>query len=272
MKGSAMKKILFILLMLLGGRAQEAACAVFPISTEIQIGRVLPLIQKAPKGVCVTIGAERAFRLGSLFEDLPLIIMVDISPEITRFHRINRALLRAPTRLLYRRLRHESSWEEWAALGTDLTPEDFAWWEKNVRDIKEYPLPEELNRYEKVLGIERYRDFRKKLLEVYPLLSSQFNNNMKAFFLEVTWKQLKDLPSLPFSSEEFAVFVEDRRPGEWGAKFIEDPQMAVDVSEIVEYRLGNYLFDDVLYGRLHKMAVEGRIISLELDLSKRSNL
>jgi len=41
---------------------------VFPVSMEMQIGKIKNLVDRSPVGIYLTVGGERAFRGASLFE------------------------------------------------------------------------------------------------------------------------------------------------------------------------------------------------------------
>lgn len=124
---------------------------VFPISSEIQIGKIKHLIEMAPKGMLITVGSERGFRAASMMKQITYLWLLDYSNEIIQYNLINRELLKSPSRQQYLHLRWKASLTEWKALSNKLNKDDFKWWEQNVRDIQNAPyrLPEYLNRYHK---------------------------------------------------------------------------------------------------------------------------
>lgn len=53
---------------------------------------------------------------------------------------------------------------------------------------------------------------------------------------------------------------------------MENPKEAVDLGQVADYKTGNYLFDEVLYQRLHRLAISQRLISLEINLANKDHL
>ena len=105
---------------------------VFPVSTEIQIGKIRNLIERAPaKGVYVSVGGERAFRSASMYKGVESLVIFDISPTIIRFNKINVELLKAENKEQYKKLRWESDFAKWQETSKDLTEADFKWWNDN---------------------------------------------------------------------------------------------------------------------------------------------
>lgn len=131
---------------------------VFPISSEIQIGKIQHLIQRVPCGLYLTVGGERGFRAASMSDKITALYMLDVHEDIIRYNRINRELLKAPSRQHYLHLRWDASFTEWQTLFEDIrktyrhtinvTHDDFDWWSKNIRDLNRegYVLPETLNK------------------------------------------------------------------------------------------------------------------------------
>src|SRR5689334_21034314 len=87
--------------------------SVFIISTEMVIGRARPILEKAPSGLFVTVGSERGFRGASMAPGTTHLLLLDFSPSIVRFNRMNAELLKAPTLREYRKLRWDSSYQDW---------------------------------------------------------------------------------------------------------------------------------------------------------------
>lgn len=249
---------------------------VFPVSTEMQIGKIRNLVDRAPKGIFLTVGAERAFRGASLFEKIEHLIIIDISPEITRYNKINIELLRASTKEEYKTLRWTSSFLKWQEISQFLTKDDFDWWNNTVRNQKGYSIPEELNKFGFVLDHRKYLNIHKKLMSLYPKVSKFYNEREKIFLKHVSWSEIekhqkrnKEL----LTKDEFDWWDKER-----GIKdscvsvFIEDPSQSVDLGQIIDYKSGNYLFDDKLYERLHSLVLTNKIMIVQLDLTKESDL
>jgi hypothetical protein len=70
------------------------------------------------------------------------------------------------------------------------------------------------------------------------------------------------------NKEEFSWYVKERRDKQSCLNLlIKEPNMALDLGKVLDYKSGNYLFHDNLYQRLHNLAVSKKIIILELDLT-----
>jgi hypothetical protein len=131
---------------------------IFPVSSEMQIGKVQHMIQRVPCGLYLTVGSERGGRAASMSEKITALYLLDIHDDIIRFNVINRELLKSPTRHEYLYLRWESTYQDWQNLfqsmrskyghEINISYEDFLWWEQNVRELARegYVLPEYLNR------------------------------------------------------------------------------------------------------------------------------
>ncbi len=131
---------------------------IFPVSSEMQIGKIQHMIQRVPCGLYLTVGSERGFRAASMSDKITALYLLDIHDDIIRFNIINRELLKTPTRQEYLYLRWESTFQDWKNLfqsvqiqyghTNSISREDFLWWEENVRELgrKGYVLPEYLNR------------------------------------------------------------------------------------------------------------------------------
>ncbi len=192
--------------------------SVFPISSEMQMGKLMPMLQKAPQGIYLTVGGERSFKGASMMPNVTYLFQMDLAQSIVKFNLINKELLKAPNKEMYKTLRWDASFLDWKAfvaqshhknIKVHLTIQDFEWWEDNIRDLNEmnYPLPEQLNRYHKSLPCDETDDAYEK---------------------------------------------------------------KVNLATILDYKSGNYLFDDVLYQRLHQLAVENRILTMQINLRDAS--
>lgn len=246
---------------------------VFPVSTEMQIGRIKNLVDRAPKGIYLTVGGERAFRGASMFEAIDHLVIFDISPDIVRFNTINIELLKALNKEDYKRLRWEGTFTEWQKVSDTLTEDDFKWWDENVRNFKGYDLPERLNRYG---SGSRYFKIRKKLMALFPKVSKKFNNYDKIFLTYVTWSDIENLQTDskdPLTKEEFEWFDQEKKfPQSCVQQLIDNPTQAMDWGQVIDYKSGNYLFDDKLYQRLHKLASDQKITVIQTDLTKAADV
>ena len=250
-----------------------AHALVFPLSTEMQIGKIKNLVDKASNGIYLTVGGERAFRGSSQFEGIEHLVIVDKSPVITRFNKINTQLLKAPDKELYKDLRWSSDFASWQQISPLLTKSDFKWWDTNVRKIQGYDIPEVLN---KEGHYDKYLNLHKKMLLVYPKLAIKFNNRLSVFLSFVSWPEIErnqlDLPE-KISKEEFDWFDnEKKQTNSCIVKFIDNPSTAIDWGQVIDYKSGNYLFDDKLYARLHNLAMNNNITIVETDLSSTDGM
>jgi len=267
--------ILFLSLLFLSS-ANADNQTVFPISTEMQIGRLKNIIDKAPKGCYLTVGGERAFREASMFEGIEHLIIFDISPVIIRFNKINIELLKAPNIESYKKLRWTSDFLEWKKTSPLLTEQDFKWWDENIRNMKaqDYNLPEQLNRYGH--DGDKYLRIRQKLMSIYPKISKKFNHYKLKYLENVEWSDIEKNQSTNgdvLTKEEFDWFDSNRKQKDSCVlKHIADPSTAVDWGQIIDFKSGNYLFDDKLYQRLHLLALQNKITAIQADITKEAGV
>lgn len=132
-------------------QSQELDFSVYPLSTELQIGKLQKFLIDAPKGICLTVGGDRGFKIGSMMPNITELWLIDISKDILKFNQINRELLKTPTRSNYLKLRWEADFTTWHNHNKNLSQQDFDWWQKNVRalDKLDFALPEYLNKFGK---------------------------------------------------------------------------------------------------------------------------
>lgn len=179
-----MRKVILLIILFLPKLLHAEEAEVFPVSTEIQIGKIRNLIERAPaKGVYVSVGGERAFRGASMYRDVESLVIFDISPTIIRFNKINVELLKAENKEKYKKLRWESDFAKWQETSKDLTEADFIWWNDNIRAIKGYDFPEILN---KTGRYDKYIKIRDKLLSSYSNFSKKFNNRESVFLQNIS--------------------------------------------------------------------------------------
>lgn len=276
----------FIALLLTLALPHNAVCAnkVFPISTEFQLGKIKPMLERAPEGVYISVGGERSFRGASMAPQVTRVYMLDIAPEIIHFNKINKELLKAPNRETYLNLRWKAPYDEWKKLNLNLTPEDFKWWEHNIRTLKNmnYAFPEILNRFE---GDPSARNFIKmwdKLSFVYQSLKNKDTQDQpeRQFIESLTLDQLKALEKkltistgiTPEDWEEWTKIKKDKESDCMFAHWFENPAQAVDLGQVVDYKSGNYLFDDKLYAKLHDLAMKGLLMVVKIDLTDKKQL
>ena len=230
---------------------------VFVISTEMIIGRARPIIEKAPQGLYVTVGSERGFRGASMAPNTTHLLLLDISPAIIRFNRINTELLKAPNLSEYKRLRWTSSAEEWTqfknklkkhSFKVGLNEDDFTWWEQNVRDLKNftYPIPELLNHFGRDTFVDQFHAINKRMKEKEDLTPEE----------SAWWK--KHLGT-------------SEKPG-YIAPWVKDGTTAIDMGSVIDFKSGNYLYDEKLYNNLHSLAIKDRIASIRMNLSDQDHV
>lgn len=217
-------------------------------------------------------GGERAFRGASMFVEIEQLVIVDISEEIIRFNTINIELLKAKNKETYKYLRWEAALLDWQKISKILTKEDFIWWNVNVRNIKGYGLPEELNKYGSAVSYQKYFTIREKLMTIYPEVSAKFNAQEQVFLKNVVWNDIVKLQKNNqnnLTEHEFVGFAAEREDkGSCVFKFINEPQQSIDLGQFIDYKSGNYLFDDNLYKRLHDLVLKNKIIIVNADLTK----
>ncbi|MBN8828696.1 MAG: hypothetical protein J0H68_08310 [Sphingobacteriia bacterium] len=281
-----MKRILFLIIILFNIRLDAFAVkySFFPLSTEIQIWKILPLIQNIPKGSYITVGSERGFRAASQSDNIDSLILVDIVPEILRFNYINIELLKARNKEQYKHLRWNSTFSEWKKVSKYLTYQDFEWWYNNVRDLEKsrYPLPELLNKYGEWKYLSKFKKIKDNLFEFYKSINSHkaiTNKRLNQFIENSSYAQLLKIAkkyklNLQISAEEW----------EWWEKFgknremycsnlwLDNPNQVVELGKLINYKTGNYLFDDKNYNRLHKLALNNKIKTFSINLRNNKDL
>lgn len=210
---------------------EEPGYETFAVSTEMEIGKAWPILKEAPAGAFISVGAERSFRGASMAERTTELIVIDVSPRVIRFTQINRQLLKTKTLAQYRSLRFDAPVSEWISAG--LTQDDFSWWDENVRhfDNKPFPYAEMFNRFETDTFYQR---FKRKGSD--PQESDW-------------WKKL--------TTKEYGCY----------ANWDHDPGLVFDFASIVDFKTGNYLFDEALYEKLHRLAIHDKIHAVYLNLS-----
>ncbi len=270
-----MKKVILLLCFVLLARLAYAdENDVFPISTEMQIGKIRNLIEKAPEnGIYLSVGGERAFRGASMYRTIEHLVIFDISPVIIKFNTINSLLLKAQDKELYKHLRWNSEFSEWQKIDSSLTEEDFKWWTENIRSMKGYDVPERLNKNGTWNG---YIKIREKLMNIYPKVAVNYNNRINTFLTHITWEDVEKNQSRfsdKLSKQDWDSFEQERKlPNSCVQKFIDNPETAVDWADVIDYKSGNYLFDNKSYSILHKLAVNNKIRILQLNLSDTEGL
>jgi hypothetical protein len=241
---------------------------------------MLPLMRRALAGAMVSVGGERSFRAASMLKGIRCLIIVDASEDVNIFAKINRELLRAPSREAYTALRWYACYDRWKELSAKLTLDDFVWWEKNIRSNRE--LPELLNRCNRSYFSEFGR-ITKKLLHLFPVLKEVYDNNRTIFLQHVTWNNivyaLQQLRientnvSEFISSSEFEWFyVERENVHSPASKYLKDPQNACDWSQVLDYKSGNYVLEEAAYEGLHNLAIQDSIVVLRADLNTTQGL
>lgn len=194
--------------------ASELDFMVFPISTELQIGKLQKFLVDAPSGIYLTVGAERGFKAASMMPNITQLWLVDVANDIIKFNQINTELLKTPERLDYLHLRWHADFTTWKTQHPTLSQANFDWWVKHVRtlDNMDYALPEYLNKFGKAPQCTKKNNFNLALTKLDKL----------------------------------------------------------DLSTIIDYKHGNYLFNDRLYKRLHHLALMNKIYIAQVDLNDKN--
>ncbi|MBS0236633.1 MAG: hypothetical protein JSS50_04780 [Proteobacteria bacterium] len=249
---------------------------VYPLSTEIQVSRAKNIIERAPSGAYLTVGGERAFRAAAMFERITNLLIFDLAPPITRFNEINIKLLRAGSSQHYRHLRWEAELVEWQTVAPNLTADDFQWWQQHVRKMPGYNIVEEFNRYGHSVDYTKYSKIVGKLQSVYPLLKERFNYSEKSLLKHVEWADIASLPVMKraqLNEQELSWWIMNRRKaGSCVKTFIDHPQQAIDLGLLVDYKGGNYLFDEAAYQRLHTLVMADKVALAQVDLTTEAGL
>lgn len=143
--------LVFTLQSIYAQTTSEPEFTVFPVSSEMQIGKLQKFLIDAPSGAYLTVGAERGFKAASMMPNASALWLIDISDDIIKFNQINAKLLKTPSRADYLKLRWESDFSAWDKQQAGLTQADFDWWVKHIREIDnmDYILPEYLNKFGK---------------------------------------------------------------------------------------------------------------------------
>jgi len=265
--------------------AGEPEFSTFAVSTEMEIGKAWPIIEKAPKGVFISVGSERSFRGFSMDKNATALYVLDISPKVLRFATINRELFLAPDLQAYRNLRFDSDFSAWQRLQNGrkvehlLSQDDFSWWQNNVRDVyvkDRYNLPEMLNRYETDTNYQEYIKFYKGFKNLFTKVGPKEQQEIAKIILKEPLENIKKRLTkanikLPFSLDELQAWRE-RGKDECYDQYLKHPGFACDVASIINFKLGNYLFDEVLYKRLHKAAVNKKIFIYQVNLAEDAEL
>ncbi len=270
----------------------EATKPVFFSSTEILIHQAKPIFDQAPRGLYLTVGAERGLKAASLAEKVTDLLLLDISPQLVRFNHLNFELLKAPTLAEYRKLRYSATfteWQEFVAMSRSerqvevhLTQDDFNWWSTHFRDLDSYayPLPEFLNRFEKDIFLEPF-------LALHEKLTCYLDSAVAKDFLFFTataddWRELSEKhgpdslapkpPLLAADWDQWRRLVGNRKAWRHAQDWADDIRTAVDFSQVIDFKSSHFLFQPRLYDKLHRMAVGGHLATLQIDLSNPEQL
>ena len=266
----------------------EPSFNTFAVSTEMEIGKAWPIINKAPRGAYISVGAERSFRGYSMYAYPTSLYILDISERVLRFATINRELLRAKDLKTYRNLRFESDFNAWQLLQKNhkvehiLSLDDFAWWQQEVRNVfaaDRYTLPEMLNRYETDVIHRDFLKFYEAFKALFKSLGPQEQKEMAKLIIEEPLDKLekrlaKSGIKAQFSLTELQKWRERYNSGVgcFKTEYIKTPGTALDVASVINFQHGNYLFDKTLYKRLHEAAINKRIYIKLLNLSLHEDL
>jgi hypothetical protein len=267
---------------------------VFLTSTEMQISRAKPIIDQAPEGLYVTVGAERGFRAASMSPRVTQLLLLDISPKVIRYNKINIELLKASSLEEYKRLRWHSSLEAWLdfAKNTEkklktkvvISKDDFEWWNKNVRDLDSYsyyPLPEMLNRFGKDILVDRFLEIQtklEKLMDEVQKAGGLVTRN-KVFYTDSfeEWNHYGEKvgSNIRLSVDEWTwwrKYVGNGKDYAYAQEWSKDPKFVLDYGKIIDFKSGNYLYHPALFEKLHRMVLKNQIATLLVDLSIQKNV
>ena len=254
----------------------------FPMSSEPQLGRhAWSILRQAPRGIHLSIGSERSFLGAALNPNTTHLIVTDYDPEVLRYVRINRQLLKAETAATYRQLRFHANYEQWQALSSSLTSADHEWWVRKIRnftnDVYDRPYPEMFNIHGKDIWCQRIRKVIENIGFIQQEASKSGNGpTFRHLFLRAKFSEIEALAkktnvALTISRDDLSWW-HDRYFHDYG-HFHEwlstgGLRNLIDHRSFVDYQTGSYVFDELLYARLHQLAMNDRIAALHLDLSK----
>jgi hypothetical protein len=254
------------------GLLGEPSFPTFAVSTEMEMGKAWPILAEAAKGLYVSVGSERSFR-GAAMANATGIVVVDISPKVLRFAKINRELLKAATLQTYRHLRFHASLSEWTAFG--LSEGDYWWWHDKVR----FDAYEAVNQD----GTDVNRAIFLRIASKFETLCQQAARlglpepSMRQLFETYSWKKIEELAQaadvdLSFSERELERWrraaLLNRHYQDWQNY----PSESFDFGRFVDSRRGSYLHDCELYHRLHLLAISGRIAVVFADLGDEARM
>lgn len=218
----------------------------FALTTEVEIGKIAPLLSGVPAGMFVTIGGERAFRGAALVEGLNGLLIFDMDPRTVRFNQINSKLLKAQNLQQYRHLRWDAPFEQWKKHDATLTPEDFKFWRQQVLPPTTFvgvqSIAERLNRNQ----------------------SDGVATNFKRLHAKINAGETP----VPTEKEWYDNVLARNQCAQLYTK---DPEKNdfIDAGSYLRYRLNNYLFDEALFQRLRSLAVNNKIFSIAGNLANQ---
>jgi hypothetical protein len=256
---------------------------VFFSSTEILINRAKTIIDQAPQGLYLTVGGDRGLRAASLAPQISELVLLDLSPSLVRYNRINIELLKAPSLAEYRKLRWESDFHAWENI-SELTYDDFEWWKKNVRPMDRYsyyPLPEMLNRYGTDLLVDQFSSIHHKLILMLEKLHHAHEKVTRdqVFYADtyLGWQKhnAKLAEPVPLEASEWDwwhKYVGDGKEYAYAQEWAKHPETLFDYGKIIDFKTGNYLYQENLFQKLHHMAIQGKICTLLIDLSNQNDV
>lgn len=257
----------------------------FAVSTEMEIGKAWPIINQAPRGAFVSVGGERSFRLFSMSDNATVLYLLDISPRVLRFATINRELLRAKTLKEYKNLRFDADFSAWQKLQKGqqvehlLSADDFSWWKREVDPFAKdrYTLPEMLNKYESDIlyqdYLRFYQGFKRLFTHVGPTEQKEIQKLiMKDNIKYIEKRVMKSGIILDFSLSELEAWREKLPFACFTSEYLKNPGPQLDIASIINFKLGNYLFDEKLYKMLHHASVNKHIYIKQLNLADNDML
>ena len=252
----------------------------FMISTEMSLKDASSIFEKAPPGLVISVGTERAFQGVALSPNATHALLMDYDTKIIQFNRINIELLKAPTLSEYRFLRWLADYEAWQEFIKEskvteitLSREDFDWWLANVRNIKAVGniRMEYINRY----GRDVYYE---KFIHTYnTILAKPLDKHTRDFLLAkgtyLDWRKA-DLSLNEDDWQWWETFILNSQffTATEAKNWLEDSSDVIDILTFRNLKKGNYLFDEGLYQKLHELALSKRIAVCQLDIRDKEHV
>lgn len=249
----------------------------FIFSTELNLQTAKPILDKAPSGLLITLGSERGFNVAALTKNATHVLMIDYDENIVHYNKINLDLIKKNQSLeQYRKFRWDATLKDWQALG--FKKEDFLWWKKNIRENTGLwnNLSENLSRYGKDI-------FMEKFIAIYSTLNeyNKINNEPREKILyskDFTDWQSRNIKLSKEDYEWWKLNIIDKKGVEsWtnlASGMVGNPEyyeMAVNWGTIFDNKNSNFIINEDLYNRLHRLAKENHIAICRINLANKEH-